>query len=160
MTAEREAMTLEDVRDWHRGCQQAANADARTRAAECHKELADAIDAHLSRTAEPVVPVGLVDALRRQRQIDKDGTECGVSRQAVDEAATILESLTHPPEPARDAKRLDAIDKWTAARRRVEFARSLYGPGVEIGLHEPIKAFAKGNVREAIDAAMAQESGE
>ena len=40
------------------------------------------------------VPDGLIAALRTQRQIDEDGTECGVSRQAVDEAAEILEAIT------------------------------------------------------------------
>lgn len=36
---------------------------------------------------------GLIDALRHQRQIDAHGTEVGVSRQAVDEAAEILDAL-------------------------------------------------------------------
>ena len=47
------------------------------------------------------VPDGLIEALRRQRQVDEDGSECGVSRQAVEEAISILQSLTHPTEPAR-----------------------------------------------------------
>jgi hypothetical protein len=40
-----------------------------------------------------VVPPGLIYALRHQRQVDEDGTECGVSRQAVDEAIVILEKV-------------------------------------------------------------------
>ena len=36
---------------------------------------------------------GLAAALRCQRQVDEDGTEVGVSRQAADEAATIIEAL-------------------------------------------------------------------
>jgi hypothetical protein len=51
--------------------------------------------------AEPSVPAdgvtddvaGLIGALRRQRQIDEDGTEVGVSRQAVDEAIERLAQL-------------------------------------------------------------------
>ena len=42
------------------------------------------------------VPDGLIDALRCQRQVDEEGIECGVSRQAVGEAIEILESLTTP----------------------------------------------------------------
>lgn len=34
---------------------------------------------------------GLISALRTQRQIDEDGTEVGVSRQACDYAAALLE---------------------------------------------------------------------
>ncbi len=45
---------------------------------------------------------GLVDALRRQRQIDEDGTEVGVCREAVDVAADILSNLiSTPPSPAQ-----------------------------------------------------------
>jgi hypothetical protein len=33
----------------------------------------------------------LIDALRRQRQVDEDGTEVGVSREAVDHAASLIE---------------------------------------------------------------------
>lgn len=45
------------------------------------------------------VPDGLIDALRHQRQVDEDGTECGVNRQAVDVAIEILESLAAAPKP-------------------------------------------------------------
>lgn len=41
--------------------------------------------------AQPSVPDGLIAALRNQRQIDKDGSEVAVSRQAVDEAADLLD---------------------------------------------------------------------
>jgi hypothetical protein len=42
----------------------------------------------------PEVPFGLLDALRKyQRQIDADGTEVGVSRQAVDEACDLIDAL-------------------------------------------------------------------
>lgn len=40
------------------------------------------------------IPDGLIDALRHQRQIDMDGTEVGVSRQACDEAAQILSAVS------------------------------------------------------------------
>lgn len=55
------------------------------------------IDAAL-RSAPPVgarvsIPSGLIDALRSQRQIDADGCEVAVSRQACDEAAAILAAL-------------------------------------------------------------------
>ena len=60
------------------------------------RELAGAITA--LRTAPPVgarvsIPPGLIDALRSQRQIDADGCEVAVSRQACDEAAAILAAL-------------------------------------------------------------------
>jgi len=42
----------------------------------------------------------VIAALRYQRQIDEDGTECGVSRQAVDEAIALLEGIA---EMRRDA---------------------------------------------------------
>lgn len=50
------------------------------------------------RSAPPVgarvgIPSGLIDALRSQRQIDADGCEVAVSRQACDEAAAILAAL-------------------------------------------------------------------
>lgn len=55
-----------------------------------------------AQAAQPVgVPDGLIGALRYQRQIDEDGQEVGVSRQAVDEAIEILESLTAPQPPAQ-----------------------------------------------------------
>lgn len=60
----------------------------------------------------------------------------------------------------RNAERLNAIAKWCAAGRRVEFAKSLLGNGIEIGLHNPIFATVKENLTVAIDAAMAKESGE
>ena len=49
-----EKMTLLDVRDWHRFSQQAAEADGHNKMAEAHKELADAIDAHLAQSAQAV----------------------------------------------------------------------------------------------------------
>lgn len=56
MTAEREAMTLEQVRDWHKDMALTAyRTPGITREkSEEHQAMADAIDAHLSRTAEPV----------------------------------------------------------------------------------------------------------
>ncbi len=35
----------------------------------------------------------LAEALRQQIQVDEDGTLCGISRQAADEAATLVEQL-------------------------------------------------------------------
>lgn len=50
------------------------------------------------------VPKGLIAALRWQRQIDADGMEVGVSREAVDTAADILEKLSALPPVAGEAK--------------------------------------------------------
>jgi hypothetical protein len=47
---------------------------------------------------------GLAAALRAQRQVDEDGAEVGVSRQAVDEAATIIESML-PAAPSSEPLR-------------------------------------------------------
>lgn len=47
--------------------------------------------------AQPSVPDGLIAALRNQRQIDRDGSEVAVSRQAVDEAADLLDRYATPP---------------------------------------------------------------
>lgn len=67
------------------------------RSRERQQKLLSDIDSALTAQQEPVVPDGLIAALRNQRQIDEDGTECGVSRQAVDEAADILEKLYTAP---------------------------------------------------------------
>ena len=53
---------------------------------------------------------GLAAALRCQHQIDEDGSEVGVSRQAADEAATIVEAIDAArsalsDNPARSANR-------------------------------------------------------
>lgn len=53
---------------------------------------------HLWNAAGVAIPAhpnlkGLAAALRSQRQVDEDGTEVGVSRQAADEAAAIIEAL-------------------------------------------------------------------
>lgn len=56
---------------------------------------ADVIASLRARLAVPVdIPPGLLDTLRRQRQVDEDGTECGVNREAVDSAIALLESLS------------------------------------------------------------------
>ena len=56
-------------------------------------------------TVKPLVPDGLIDALRHQRQIDMEGTEVAVSRQACDEAADILSALTiQPADPLSDPR--------------------------------------------------------
>lgn len=47
----------------------------------------------------PCVPAGLIEALSHQRQVDEDGDECGVSRQAVDVAIAILKSLPQQAAP-------------------------------------------------------------
>ena len=47
-----EAMTLIDVRDWHRFVQQSEAANGRERSAHAHQQLADAIDAHLAKTKQ------------------------------------------------------------------------------------------------------------
>lgn len=44
----------------------------------------------------------IANALRTQKQLDRDGDEVGVSRQAADEAATILEELARAT-PCREA---------------------------------------------------------
>jgi len=50
-------------------------------------------------TAHKMVPVGLIEALQRQRQVDEDGTECGVNREAVDSAIGILQAIAAAPAP-------------------------------------------------------------
>jgi hypothetical protein len=161
MTAEREAMTLEAVRD---SIRYAYGDGGNVNFADLRR-WADAIDAHLSRTAEP----DYWAAIDEEGDVEMaystdDGSGGSIARTACNQwindhggAFHLRPLFAHPSEDWRDAARLDAIDKWTAAGRRVEFAKSLFGPGVEIGLHEPIRAFAKGSAREAIDAAMAQE---
>lgn len=68
-----------------------------------------AYDAALSEGEElreaVALPEGLLDALRRQRQIDMDGDEVGVSRQAVDEAVEYLERAyaAHSTQPKAEA---------------------------------------------------------
>lgn len=60
--------------------------------APCQSQNAERL-AEALRSLRASVMDGLVDALRHQRQIDEDGVEVGVSRQAVDEAANILAML-------------------------------------------------------------------
>lgn len=64
---------------------------------EAAMRLAAVIDSARYEKAEkkpPELPGGLLDALRKyQRQIDEDGTEVGVSRQAVDEVCDLVETL-------------------------------------------------------------------
>lgn len=52
----------------------------------------------------------------------------------------------------RDAERLNFLATLIAKGRRIEFAKSLIGSGVEFGLHAPIDVVIKNNLREAIDA--------
>lgn len=59
-----------------------------------------------ARVEHPDLP-GLAKALRTQKQIDEDGCEVGVSRQACDEAATIIESLRSAPEPGEKARLME-----------------------------------------------------
>lgn len=82
-----------------------------------------------SQSAPPAAPDvdGLVAALGYQRQIDDDGTECGVSRQAVDEVRTLiveqrdtitrLASALAEAERERDGLRacVEAAESWIAA---------------------------------------------
>jgi hypothetical protein len=68
-------------------------------------DIADAYSAMLSAAPNPPsapvqqsVPPGLIEALRDyQFQIDEDGTNIGVNRQAVDEAVKILTALSTSP---------------------------------------------------------------
>lgn len=51
----------------------------------------------MSKVVPPYDYAGLARALRTQRQVDVDGVWAGVSRQAADEAACIIEKLATPP---------------------------------------------------------------
>lgn len=59
-----------------------------------------AVPAPSVQAALPVVPSGLLDALRHQIQVDEDGVLCGVSREAVYYAIKIIEALAASPQPA------------------------------------------------------------
>lgn len=59
---------------------------------------------------------GLAAALRSQRQMDEDGTEVGVSRQAADEAATIIEALDRALGAQGTVKEAgNGMDPWRLA---------------------------------------------
>jgi hypothetical protein len=60
------------------------------------------------------VPPGLIETLRdHQRQIDEDGTEVGVNRQAVDEAVKILEaSAPKAPQQVSNTPQDDPLSGW------------------------------------------------
>ena len=97
-------------------------------------------------TVKPMLPDGLIDALRHQRQIDMEGTEVAVSRQACDEAADILSALTiHPADPLSDPRVVALVD----AARGLLFAHD-HGNGLE-GWY---------NVREKLRAALRAIGGE
>ena len=95
---------------------------------------------------------GLAKALRAQRQIDEDGTEVGVSRQACDEAADVIESLAAAPQPpAEDVRR---VQVWRQAFID-ERARRYIADGMKI---EQARIHAETDAAHA-DAALAKESG-
>lgn len=86
-----------------------------------------------SQSAPPAAPDvdGLVAALGYQRQIDDDGTECGVSRQAVDEVRTLIveqrDTITRLASALAEAERerdklracVDAADAMREALLRI-----------------------------------------
>lgn len=61
---------------------------------------------------------------------------------------------------AEDAQRLDRLQSLVDSGQRVEFAKSLLGNGVEIGVRFPCRAIVADSLREAIDQALAAERGE
>lgn len=157
---EHETMTLEQVRDELRGIDTGKTGltGKYYHVNKWEALLADAIDAHLSRAAEPVA--------WRWRFRDAPNWPYHYEEEKPDRGHDCQPLYTNPPEPARDAKdsaRLDSLEADIAK----------YGP---ITLHngEGIKACQRGlgmanigrSLRDAIDgmtgsdAAMAQESGE
>ena len=60
--------------------------------------------------AQPSASTDLIAALRNQRQIDRDGTEVAVSRQAVDEAADLLDKLTSSSADGQAQQDADKVD--------------------------------------------------
>ncbi len=77
--------------------------------------LADVqIDHHMNADNMTItVPRGLVEALQHQTQCDPDGTNCIVSREAVDEAIGILQAV---PQMQKD------VDMFRSAERQWEMA--------------------------------------
>jgi hypothetical protein len=71
------------------------------------------------------VPEGLIAALRSQKQCDIDGTECQVSRQAVDEAIDILERLAAAPTDKPDEAQTPRTDKFIAGVREMHRANNM-----------------------------------
>jgi hypothetical protein len=70
----------------------------------------------------PTVPEGLIQALGYQRQIDEEGVECGVNRQAVDEAIEILKKIVayEVPLPSSTESRPQG-DEQTAKQKYDEY---------------------------------------
>jgi hypothetical protein len=64
------------------------------------------------------IPYGLIAALMIQRQIDRDGTEVGVSRQAIDEAIELIQgyrrTLARYEAALSDISKVDAKGAWWA----------------------------------------------
>lgn len=54
---------------------------------------------------------GLIAALERQRQIDEDGIECGVSRQAVHEAISAIAFLRDMVRELAARNRIDPVTR-------------------------------------------------
>ena len=95
-----------------------------------------------------------------------DGTGHNVIRCAMCHGAapmTTWNRRTHATQieqDARDAERLDWMNKLIESGERVEFAIGLFGKGAAIGMRPKWLSECSGsNIRECIDAAMAKESG-
>jgi len=58
-----------------------------------------------------------------------------------------------------DAKRLDDLQALIESGQRIEFAKSIFGNGVEIGLRSPCIAKVANTIRDAIDQAFAAKRG-
>lgn len=76
------------------------------------------------------------------------------------QAALAHASSASAEECSVDTKRLDALQSIVQSGQRVEFAKSLAGNGVEIGVRSPCRAVVADNLREAIDQAIAGRQGE
>lgn len=96
---------------------------------------------------------------------------CTESAQSVTERAitawnTRQAALSHASATAEegsvdgDAARLDALQEWITSGLRVEFAKSIIGDGVEIGLRSPCVAKVANTIRDAIDQAIAAKRGD
>lgn len=105
---ESDQMTLVDVRDWHRYMQQFQAAEKQERAEHAHKELADAIDAHMASCASaPVATACAPDAnVEANRQLLLQRSIAGQAKYGVTterEDLTSQDWLQHLLEELLDA---------------------------------------------------------
>lgn len=150
---DREAMTLERIRDYHRN--QTIWLKDHPSHVSFHKACIAAIDAHLSRAAEPVYQVRYVimGSEKDWFEVCRDDFEKLAAFRCDDIVTQERRILyTHPPEPARDAKDMRAMVRRAM---NAEWCDRIMADCLLMGTD-----YGEEMIEAALKAAMAQGSGD